>query len=42
VLDAMQNAEEMGGPEGDHYVALMDTIIEEATERRDYYRVTLG
>lgn len=42
VLDAMRNAEELGGPEGDHYVALMDAIIEEATERRDYYRVTLG
>lgn len=42
VLDAMQNAEELGGPEGDHYVALMDAIIEEAAERRDYYRITLG
>jgi len=42
VLEAMQNAEELGGPEGDHYLALMDAIIEEAQERRDYYRITLG
>lgn len=42
VLNAMQNAEELGGPEGDQYVALMDAIIQEATERRDYFRVTLG
>lgn len=42
VLDAMQDAEELGGPEGDHYVALLDAIIEEAVERRDYYRSTLG
>jgi hypothetical protein len=42
VLDAMQNAEELGGPEGEHYAALMDAIIEEAAERRDYYRITLG
>jgi hypothetical protein len=42
VLEAMQNAEELGGPEGDHYMALMDAIIQEATERRDYYRITLG
>lgn len=42
VLDAMQDAEELGGPEGDHYVALMVAIVEEATERRDYYRITLG
>ncbi len=42
VLEAMQEAEELGGPEGDYYVALMDAIIEEATERRDYVRITLG
>jgi hypothetical protein len=42
ILETMQYAEELGGPEGDHYVALMDAIIEEATERRDYYRITLG
>jgi hypothetical protein len=42
VLDAMQNAEELGGPEGDQYVALMDAIIQEATDRREYFRLTLG
>lgn len=42
VLDAMQNAEELGGPEGDQYVALMEAIIQEATERREYLRLTLG
>jgi len=42
VLEAMQNAEELGGPEGDHYLALMDAIVQEATERRDYYKITLG
>jgi hypothetical protein len=42
VLDAMQDAEEFQGPEGDQYVALMNAIIEEARDRRDYYRITLG
>lgn len=34
VLDAMQSAEEMGGPEGLEYIALMDAIIAQATERK--------
>ncbi len=42
VLKAMQNAEEIGGPEGQHYVDLMDAIIEEAVERRDYFCLTQG
>lgn len=42
VLVAMQSAEEMGGPEGHEYVALMEAIIQEATERREYFRLTLG
>src|SRR5437667_352164 len=32
VLQAMQNADELGGPEGDAYVKLMDVIIHEAAE----------
>ena len=42
VLSSMQNAEELGGPEGPEYVALMDAIIQEAVERREYVRLTLG
>jgi hypothetical protein len=42
VLEAMQNAEELGGPEGEDYLALMNAIIEEATRRRDYVKLTLG
>lgn len=42
VLDAMQNAEEPGGPEGADYLALLEAIILEAVERREYYRLTLG
>lgn len=34
VLDAMQAAEEIGGPEGDEYIALMDAIIREAQQRK--------
>lgn len=33
VLDAMQDADEMGGPEGQEYIDFMYAIIEEATER---------
>ena len=33
VMDAMQPAEEMGGPEGDNYLALMLAIAKEATDR---------
>lgn len=42
VFDSMQDAEELGAPEGDQYVALMEAIIEEATERRDQYRRPMG
>jgi hypothetical protein len=35
VLAAMQVAEELGGPEGGDYVALMDDILAEASDRRD-------
>lgn len=42
VLASMQDAEELGGPDGPDYVALMEAIIEEATERREYFRLTLG
>jgi|CXWL01.1.fsa_nt_gi hypothetical protein len=42
VLNAMQNAEALGGPEGPDYVALMEAIILEAAERREYFRLTLG
>lgn len=42
VLNSMQNAEEMGGPEGAEYVALMEAIIQEAVERCEYFRQTLG
>jgi hypothetical protein len=33
VLDAMQDADEMGGTEGQAYIDLMNAIIEEAIER---------
>jgi hypothetical protein len=42
VLETLQHADELGGPEGGAYVALMEAIIAEAAERRDYYRITLG
>lgn len=38
VLEAMQNAEELGGPEGDNYVALMKCIAAEAIERISNFR----
>lgn len=38
VLAAMQTAEIIGGPEGEEYLTLMEAIVEEATERRDYCR----
>ena len=34
VLAAMQEAEEIGGPEGDEYVALMNQIATEALRRQ--------
>ena len=42
LLEALQDAEEIGGPEEGDYLALMDAIIQEAMERRDYFRITLG
>jgi hypothetical protein len=33
VLDAMQDAEELDGVDGDHYVFLMSSIAIEATKR---------
>ena len=38
VLGAIQQAEEIGGPEGQDYLCLMEAVMEEATERRDYCR----
>lgn len=38
VLAAIQRADEVGGPEGDEYLRLMDAVIEEAKERRTYCR----
>lgn len=37
VKKAMQDAEEIGGPEGDDYMNLMQAIIEEANERQVAY-----
>ena len=34
VIEAMQNAEEIGGPEGAEYSLLMEKIASEANERR--------
>jgi hypothetical protein len=42
VLAAMRRAEEAGGPEGEEYLSLMEAVIEEATERHAYVRLTLG
>lgn len=42
VIEAMQDAEEIGGPEGKEYIALMNAIIAEATKRRDIYSRTLS
>ena len=33
ILNAMQEAEEMGGPEGEEYVRMMNAIAQEATKR---------
>ena len=38
VFDAMQSAEELGGPEDDDYVALMEAISREATTRVAAFR----
>lgn len=37
VRNAMQNAEELGGPEGLNYIALMNAIIAEASGRIDTF-----
>ncbi len=37
VLQAMQLAEEAGGPKGPEYVELMDEISREAVRRKDDY-----
>lgn len=42
VLTAMQNAEEMGGPEGTDYIELMERIAIEATQRANNCREVLG
>lgn len=41
VFDAMQPAEELGGPSGDEYLQLMERIIQEAQQRADTYRQIL-
>jgi hypothetical protein len=33
VLAAMQDAEDLGGPEGSEYIELMERIAKEATQR---------
>lgn len=38
VLSVLQKVEDIGGPEGLEYLRLMEAVIEEAAERRDYYR----
>lgn len=42
VLNAMQSAEEIEGPEGVEYVALMERIAAEATQRATNYRAAQG
>ena len=42
VVNAMQDAEEMGGPEGDEYIELMDKIILEAQTRKTTYQTSLS
>lgn len=37
VRQAMNQAEDLGGPEGDEYVALMDEIIKEAQKRKQCF-----
>jgi hypothetical protein len=42
VLDAMQNAEELGGPEGQDYAKLMEAIADEARTRlRNFHDIGL-
>lgn len=42
VLLAMQTSEELGGPIGEEYFALMQAIIDEASERAANYRAVLA
>jgi hypothetical protein len=41
VLNAMQSAEEMGGPEGKDYLVLMTAIREEAQKRINTYTASV-
>lgn len=40
-LDALQDADEMGGPEGDDYIALMEAVAAEALRRANVCRLNL-
>lgn len=42
VIEAMNIAEELGGPEGKEYLVLMDHIAAEAKARRDVYASVLN
>lgn len=42
VLDAMQPAEELGGPTEDEYLRLMERIAHEANARAETYRGVLA
>lgn len=42
VIEAMQWADEIGGPEGADYIAMMERIAAEATQRAEKCRATLG
>ncbi len=41
VLDAMQDAEELGGPEGQDYIDFMEAIIAEARRRIEACRTNV-
>lgn len=40
-MSTLQNAEEMGGPEGPDYLRLMEEISAECLRRRDVYKARL-
>lgn len=42
VINAMQEAEELGGPEGTEYIQLMDKIILEVTTRKINVQILLS
>lgn len=42
VIEVMQEAEEMGGPDEDDYVALMEAIATEATQRITAFRARIA